>query len=621
MKTVPKLTTKLLDTDAQICEVKDKDQVVEFDLAAWAAENPEDEEDEEEDDEDDAEGSHWCPVCSHRDTQPVLMICDGCPITMHPFCAGYSDVPDGEWYCPDCTAARELLGNNLQPNASSESDEAQYRTGTSAQAVTAEERRNQFLNNVRRRSQQSRQRRRRLERARAEQSRNAWTNVSNRIHAVSGLELDFMDDDPSMASFRRVQRRASEERHELLEWEERLASANRRVANSGGTRVQRRRSSSGAAGSRPSSASGELWSILRVGNRTSNQPSSRPSSRPGSAGRSNPPHASDNRSQSRGHYGPTERRIREAVGPSMRRQNIPARGTSTPMPPELALAWGDLDRAQSMNSSESSNSRKRRAESPLETSGERLDHQEPERKLKRPRTRAVLDHAGSSSSSSIQTPPLPAIHTTNEPSFLASLLREVESTSGEDRFHWSPAVSAHESATSPSTLHLSPITSPSPASSNYHTPRASSLTPPPQQPLRTSSAHSTSSRSRSPLSTSAPARRHGNHNPSPGPEIRQPRPRRQEQFIPPRSLETSPTRVTMPIEAKESISKIVKGTLGPHWRSGQLTNDQYMEINRNVSRKMYEVVGDEYANIDRDRSAWERIAAYEVSTAIRLIQT
>lgn len=77
----------------------------------------------------------------------------------------------------------------------------------------------------------------------------------------------------------------------------------------------------------------------------------------------------------------------------------------------------------------------------------------------------------------------------------------------------------------------------------------------------------------------------------------------------------------MPIEAKESISKIVKGTLGPHWRSGQLTNDQYMEINRNVSRKMYEVVGDEYANIDRDRSAWERIAAYEVSTAIRLIQT
>jgi hypothetical protein len=76
----------------------------------------------------------------------------------------------------------------------------------------------------------------------------------------------------------------------------------------------------------------------------------------------------------------------------------------------------------------------------------------------------------------------------------------------------------------------------------------------------------------------------------------------------------------MPIEVKESINKIVKATLGPHWRAGQLSKDMYSDINRDVSRKMYEIIGDEYANIERDRHAWERIAAHEVSSAVRALR-
>jgi hypothetical protein len=75
----------------------------------------------------------------------------------------------------------------------------------------------------------------------------------------------------------------------------------------------------------------------------------------------------------------------------------------------------------------------------------------------------------------------------------------------------------------------------------------------------------------------------------------------------------------MPIDAKESINKIVKSALGPHWRSAQLSKDQYSDINRDVSRKMYEIVADEYANIERDRSAWETIAAREVAAAVRAL--
>jgi hypothetical protein len=73
----------------------------------------------------------------------------------------------------------------------------------------------------------------------------------------------------------------------------------------------------------------------------------------------------------------------------------------------------------------------------------------------------------------------------------------------------------------------------------------------------------------------------------------------------------------MPIEAKEAINKMVKAALGPHWRSGQLNKDQYFDVNRGVSRQMYEIIGEEYANINRDQHAWERVVSREVAVAVQ----
>jgi hypothetical protein len=41
----------------------------------------------------------------------------------------------------------------------------------------------------------------------------------------------------------------------------------------------------------------------------------------------------------------------------------------------------------------------------------------------------------------------------------------------------------------------------------------------------------------------------------------------------------------MSIEAKEGINKIVKSALAPHWKSAEITKEQYADINRDVSRK------------------------------------
>jgi hypothetical protein len=70
---------------------------------------------------------------------------------------------------------------------------------------------------------------------------------------------------------------------------------------------------------------------------------------------------------------------------------------------------------------------------------------------------------------------------------------------------------------------------------------------------------------------------------------------------------------------KESISGIVKDALKPHWKSGQLTADQYASINRDLSHKLYkEVCKLELDNQSRNR--FEKIATQEVAQAVADLQ-
>jgi hypothetical protein len=389
----------------------------------------------------------------------------------------------------------------------------------------------------------------------------AWSMFSTRVHDAVGLDLDFSEDDQHMAGYRIHQRRTEEERREFQQWERRLNIASRQGARE---------------------------------------------------------------------------RFRNAV-PMLQNQR-PQTPAETP---EEVRAWGAFEKAKEADTA-SPRGRKRKSKSapasPQESAAE--SSKEPERKLKRPRTRRVLDAATSSSASPTITatttasshragsPVRPSIDTSGEPSFLSSLLREVETANSDEdlpRPIFNTTSYGPNQVTSPSIEYSSPAASPSPSSSTYHTPRAMSITPPPHitkrpgSPLPLSSrvspafAHPEYSPSRSP----PPEKPHSDQEQIAHPvlELRQPRPRRQRPVALPRSKETSPARANMSIEAKEGISQIVKSALAPHWKSAEITKEQYADINRDVSRKLYDIIAD--CNRPQEQDKWEKIATHEVATAVK----
>jgi len=362
---------------------------------------------------------------------------------------------------------------------------------------------------------------------------------------------------------------------------------------------------------------------------------------------------------------------------------------------EEQRAWGALERARDLENSTASTSRKRKSRSATAEPAE--PQQEPERKLKRPRTRRLPTQNGESSSSvkpqsnpaddaGPSRPTNTSASTTAPsstsgadsapaPSFLSSLLKEVEMSTPSDeenlRNLFGPIPGANDRS--------SPARSPSP--SNYGSPRSHMITPPPNHSARPSSPHMTlsshiapvyppanfsptrssspskkESRSSSPNqrqrplvttaneSRSSPENSDSEHHPprgrrreagsaggasvstSPHPisDLAHPSPRRAHPVVlPPRaskSQEASPTSGNpLPLEVKEKISKIVRGALNPHWKSKQLTADQYATINQNVSRKIYEEVKNYSPKEglgEEMKQQWEKIATQEVAQMV-----
>lgn len=65
---------------------------------------------------------------------------------------------------------------------------------------------------------------------------------------------------------------------------------------------------------------------------------------------------------------------------------------------------------------------------------------------------------------------------------------------------------------------------------------------------------------------------------------------------------------------------MVKLALGPRYRDKEISKEQYTGINRDVSRKMYDLVGDAAALTDQaERERWQGIAEDEVKTAISVL--
>lgn len=74
----------------------------------------------------------------------------------------------------------------------------------------------------------------------------------------------------------------------------------------------------------------------------------------------------------------------------------------------------------------------------------------------------------------------------------------------------------------------------------------------------------------------------------------------------------------MSAEAKDSINRIVKDALKPHWQAAEITKEQYAGVNRDVSRKLYEMVADR--DIFQNRERWEKVATAEVATAVKTMK-
>ncbi|KAI1101978.1 hypothetical protein F4804DRAFT_280850 [Jackrogersella minutella] len=411
--------------------------------------------------------------------------------------------------------------------------------------------------------------------ARSNEWQGAWGQIAGRVWDALNLDLDNHDDDEALQNYRRSQQRRERERREYQRWQQRLNIASRLGAHD--------------------VFANNISNVLH-------QPVAQPQPPP-------PPEET----------------------------------------PEEKQAWGALEKAMEAEATNvdrpTSNHRKRKSRSvtasPIEPT-----HQ-PERKLKRPRTRRAPGVAPASSSSTrliLQTNQStsngPDLNSTSiqqsngeAPSFLSSLLKEVEMSTSSDDENIRTLFTFAKPVLDPS----SPVSSPPPSAHN--SPRALSSTPPPRaigdrpgSPLSLSShiepiyppSNFLTSRNNSDQSDSESRPRQltrrlqKSRANSGSPEIRHPEPQRQQpSHIRCLSLsqDISPSRASLPFEMKESISGIVKDALKPHWKSGHITADQYASINRDLSHKLYKEVSDESLNDDA-RQRFEKIATTEVARAI-----
>ncbi|KAK8101361.1 hypothetical protein PG999_011735 [Apiospora kogelbergensis] len=530
-----------------------------------------------------------CPICNRSDQEEILLLCDSCDAPYHTHCIGLDHVPRGHWFCMECAeegaalAAAELVdpASGVSRLAGSSDHQSDFMPRTQATL------------------------RRERQRARSAEWQGAWGEIAGRVWDVLDIDLNNPEEDEALLNYRRVERQrggtrlgnGSYHRSEFERWQQRLHIADR------------------------------LGSLDVF---TNGIPQ----------GRS------------------LARSVRQATPPPPPPQETP----------EEKEAWGALEMAKKALGTErpaeatTPNPRKRR-KSRSTTASPREPAPEPERKLKRPRTRRVHhDNAEASSSRQPQAGPSsssaaatiaaqpsaqtsPSQVATAVPSFLSTLLKEVEQSTPSD----DESVRTVLGVSKTNGEHSSPATSPSPSA--YSSPRALSATPPPRglgersaSPLTLTSriepiyppANFSPNRSGSPSrycgsdssdSESKPHRQQHSpkRNGTASLEIRHPRPRRQHTTpintrVEARSPESSPTRgsptrIALPLETKENISAITKAALKPHFRAGSINADQYTAINRDLSRKLYMQVPDE--GLDHDtRIKCETLASKEVAKAV-----
>ena len=488
------------------------------------------------------------------------MYCDGCGKLWHTYCVDIEEVPYTSWFCDSCASERTT--------------DPQQRTSRRGRGA------------VGRRRTRGMERRRRVNNATND---DGWNQVWQSVWSSLSLDLDFpFEEDESPATLMRRHRQAVEvNRREHEAWERRmrvaeLAGAGNRFRQTESTLLDdtssTRRHTAPAAPPQESAEEIAAWDAFAEARVDTMQPES-----------------SVNRRRKRKSRTSSPAEPREVSGSPAREAK--RRRTSTPAPQPVRRTPAT------------------RRSSP------------PRHLFPQPLSRSVLDSAA--------------------PSFLQSLLQEVEDSSG-------PAgPTSHRPSprypVSPPAEQQSPRPS-SPATSNPSSPRALSTTPPPVNGFRPSSppglsssilpvfppanfspqrSHSPEPRARSPEPPPLPPplRDNGVRVQS-TPNIARPRPRRPRiptaTAISPsrraRSNENSPARETTTAN-KADVQKLVSSALKSHYHEQKISKDEYTAINRDVSRMLYEKIGDFEALDLEGRAKWEKVAGDEVNKAVTALRT
>ncbi|CAI6334749.1 unnamed protein product [Periconia digitata] len=319
--------------------------------------------------------------------------------------------------------------------------------------------------------------------------------------------------------------------------------------------------------------------------------------------------------------------------PANRTLHIETPKSPNPESQEELRAWNAFDKAREQVAetegrpppAELSSNRRRKRKSMDSTHNDaEPDVQEslPERKLKRPRTRLHLDNAESSATAArrntVAQNPSPPNGVNGDasaaPGFLESILQEV----AVDRF------AEHEreiAAPQPKRIIIERAMSPQNSSPGlspvYSSPRAGMTTPPPLNINRTDSPaqnHDQKSPTYSPYSPADDDSRSGRKR-------MVVRPRSPGLSSPSRSKDSSPTRPpSLSYSTKAELQRMVSAVLKPLYVKKDITKDVYTEVNREVSRSLYERVSDAGPAALADqatRAKWQEIANDEVQSAIK----
>ncbi|SLM36616.1 Zinc finger, RING/FYVE/PHD-type [Lasallia pustulata] len=322
-----------------------------------------------------------------------------------------------------------------------------------------------------------------------------------------------------------------------------------------------------------------------------------------------------------------------------------------PEPPEAESqeeirAWNAFEKAKDMQTQPSPSKRKRK--SATTSPSDVVLPTEPERRLKRPRTRRAQDLAESSSDASAKpsitrrrsagssstscrpkTPEATASTNSNGPSFLQSLLKEVEASAAPDETKGQRRPSLQ--LTLGPVDHSSPrFSSPgaSPTTSNQPSPRALSKTPPPFPSARPVSPAPLTSKVEpifpapefSPVRSPPREKSLPHHSKT---DKRQSRPLNVNLngWSPPRSLDASPVRTNLSLSAKSDVQKMVSAALKPYYKNQEVSKDQYTDINRSISRMLYEKVGDSGFLDGEAQERLEKMAGEEVAKAVQSLNS